>query len=81
MDENIAAQLKELQGRNTKGLQARFREVFGIRSLSSNRTHLLRRLAWRLQAECEGAPSERLLRRAVSLTGFARDRSRRAPFD
>ena len=63
LDETVSAQLEELQGRSTEELQARYREVFGMRSLSSHRTHLLRRLAWRLQAECEGAPSERLLRR------------------
>ena len=71
LDETVSAQIEELQQRKTTELQARFQEVFGIRSASSNRTHLLRRLAWQLQAQGEGTLSERLLLRAFYLTGVA----------
>jgi hypothetical protein len=71
VDETVSAQLEELQQRKTKELQARFREVFGIRAPPANRTHLLRGLAWQLQAQRDGTHSNRLLLRAFSLTGLA----------
>src|SRR4051794_20234023 len=71
VDENASAQIEELQQLNTKELQARFQEVFGIRAAPSNRTHLLRRLALQLQAQCDGTLSDRLLLRAFYLTGVA----------
>ena len=51
----------------TKALQARYRELFGEESRSSNRAHLFRRIAWRLQAKAEGDLSERARQRALEL--------------
>jgi hypothetical protein len=47
-------------------------------SPSSNRAHLLRRIAWRLQARAEGDLSERARQRAEQLAGDA-DVRMRAP--
>jgi hypothetical protein len=48
-------------------LRARFEELFGEESRSSNHAHLFRRIAWRLQANAEGDLSERARKRALEL--------------
>src|SRR3954452_5369600 len=54
MTEALAMQIESLRKLKTKALQARYRELFGEESRSSNRAHLFRRIAWRLQAKAEG---------------------------
>lgn len=61
-----------------KALQAHYRELFGEDPQSSNRAHLFRRIAWRLQARAGGELSERAQQRAVELADDAEIR-RRAP--
>ena len=48
-------------------LRQRFAELFGETTKASNRTWLIKRLAWRLQALAEGDLSERARRRAAEL--------------
>ena len=48
-------------------LQAQFVELFGEPSRSRHREHLVRRIAWRLQALREGDLTERAGRRAAEL--------------
>src|SRR6516165_2217799 len=48
-------------------LRQRFAELFGEATLASNRTWLVKRIAWRLQALAEGDLSERARRRAAEL--------------
>ena len=48
-------------------LRQRFAEVYGEATTASNRTWLIKRIAWRLQALAEGDRSERARRRAEEL--------------
>ena len=52
-------------------LRARFAELFGETTAAKNRTWLLRRVAWRLQALAEGDLSERARQRAAELASDA----------
>jgi Protein of unknown function (DUF2924) len=53
-------EIESLRNLKTKALKARYRELFEEESPSSNRMHLFRRIAWRLQAAAEGELSERV---------------------
>src|SRR5438128_25597 len=52
-------------------LRAQYAELFGETTSAKNRTWLLRRLAWRLQALAEGDLSERARQRAAELADDA----------
>lgn len=52
-------------------LQRRYAEVFGEPVRSRHKQYLIRRIAWRLQANAEGGLSERALRRAEELANAA----------
>jgi hypothetical protein len=60
-------QIEGLRKLKTKALKARYRELFGEESRSSNQAHLFRRIAWRLQARAEGDLSERARKRILEL--------------
>jgi Protein of unknown function (DUF2924) len=78
MDEALRRDIEGLRKLKTKELKARYREVFGEPSPSSNHAHLFRRVAWRLQARAEGDLSERARERAAELADDA-DLRLRAP--
>jgi hypothetical protein len=59
-------------------LRVKYMEVFGQESRSNNKQFLVRRIAWRLQANAEGDLAERARQRAVALTEQA-DLRIRAP--
>jgi Protein of unknown function (DUF2924) len=67
MNDAVRTQIENLRNEKTKALKARYRELFGEDSHSSNHAHLFRRIAWRLQALAEGDLSERARQRAVEL--------------
>src|SRR3954471_11763029 len=67
MTEALAMEIESLRKLKTKALKVRYRELFGEESRSSNRAHLFRRIAWRLQAKAEGDLSERARKRATEL--------------
>ncbi|MGI9071289.1 MAG: DUF2924 domain-containing protein [Bryobacteraceae bacterium] len=67
MEEALRMRIESLRKLTTKQLNERFRDVCGEASLSSNQTHLLRRVAWQLQANASGGLNERALMRAVQL--------------
>src|SRR5947208_4548034 len=67
MHETLATEIESLRKLKTKALRARFEELFGEESRSSNHAHLFRRIAWRLQANAEGDLSERARQRALEL--------------
>jgi hypothetical protein len=48
-------------------LKGKYREVFGQESRSNHKQFLVRRIAWRLQANAEGDLSERARQRALAL--------------
>ena len=58
MDETLASEIEGLRKLRTKAFRARFEELFGEESRSSNHAHLFRRIAWRLQPNAEGDLSE-----------------------
>ena len=67
MNQEVHQEIEALRKQKTKALKARYRELFGEESRSSNHAHLFRRIAWRLQALSEGDLSLRARDRAAEL--------------
>ena len=67
MELNIVNEVAALERLTIGQLRQRFAELFGEATHASNRTWLVRRIAWRLQALAEGDRSERAQRRAAEL--------------
>jgi len=63
--------VKDLQRMTVTQLRERYAEVFGEAARSFNKQHLVKRIAWRLQAMHEGDLSERARRRARELANDA----------
>jgi hypothetical protein len=78
VDEGIRQEIEKLRGSQMKELKQRYRQLFGEESPSSNRMHLFRRVAWRLQARAAGDLSEQARQRAGQLAADA-DLRLRAP--
>lgn len=68
---NIAKDVAALEQMTVGQLQQRYVEVFGEPVRSRHKQYLIRRIAWRLQANAEGGLSERALRRAEELANIA----------
>jgi hypothetical protein len=64
---NIVNEVAALQRLSIGQLRQRFAELFGEATAASNRTWLIKRIAWRMQALAEGDLSERARRRAAEL--------------
>jgi hypothetical protein len=64
---NILNEVAALQRLSIGQLRQRFAELFGEATKASNRTWLIKRIAWRLQALAEGDLSERARQRAAEL--------------
>ena len=71
MSLNIAKEVVALEQMTVGQLQDRYVEVFGEPVRSRHKQYLIRRIAWRLQANAEGGLSERALRRAEELANVA----------
>ncbi|UCC31464.1 MAG: DUF2924 domain-containing protein [Phycisphaerales bacterium] len=71
MSLNISKEMSALEQMTVGQLQDRYVEVFGEQVRSRHRQYLIRRIAWRLQANAEGGLSERALRRAEELADDA----------
>jgi len=71
-------EIERLRSLTVAQLRGKYREVFRQESLSNNRPFLIRRVAWRLQANVEGDLSERARQRALILAEEA-DLRIRAP--
>jgi hypothetical protein len=67
MQMDIGHEIALLQQMGVKELRQRFAELFGEATRAGNRTWLVKRIAWRLQALAEGDLSERARRRAAEL--------------
>ena len=78
MNDAVRKEIEQLRAMKGKALQARYRELFGENSRSSNSTYLFRRIAWRLQAAAAGGLSEQAQQRAAQLATDA-DLRLRAP--
>jgi hypothetical protein len=64
---NIVSEMATLQRLSIGQLRQRFAELFGEATAASNKTWLIKRLLWRLQALAEGDLSERARLRAAEL--------------
>ena len=74
----VRYQINALAGDSVGKLKEKYRAVFGQESRSNNKPFLVRRIAWRLQANAEGGLSERARERAGLLAEEA-DLRIRAP--
>lgn len=61
----IGAEVAALRRLTAAELRRRFAELFGEPTHATNKTWLIRRIAWRLQALAEGDISERARQRAI----------------
>jgi hypothetical protein len=68
---NIAKELAVMERMTSGELQRKYAEVFGEQPRSRNKQWLVKRIAWRLQANEEGDLSERARRRALELANDA----------
>lgn len=64
---DINAEVAAMNRMTVGELRERYAEVFGEPSRSGNKTHLVRRIAWRIQAQREGGLSDRAKARAAEL--------------
>ena len=67
MEVNIVTEVAALERLSVGQLRQRFAELFGETTQASNRTWLVKRIAWRMQALAEGDLSERARKRAAEL--------------
>jgi hypothetical protein len=67
MHSKIGHELAALQRLTVQELRAKFAEVFGEATPAHNKTWLIRRIAWRLQALAEGDLTARARQRAAEL--------------
>ena len=68
---NLKKELATLERMTVGELHERYVEVFGEAVRSRHKRYLIRRIAWRLQANAEGGLSQRALRRAEELANVA----------
>lgn len=79
LNTQLAVEIAGLRHLTTRALKKRYRELFDEDTRSSNRTHLVRRIAWRLQALAAGDLSPRARQRAAELARDADLRLRPTP--
>jgi hypothetical protein len=75
---SIWREIDDLRHQTVGQLKEKYRQVFGHESRSNHKQFLVRRIAWRLQANAEGDLSERARQRALALAEEA-DLRIRAP--
>jgi Protein of unknown function (DUF2924) len=71
MPHNLAKELALLPRLGVADLRSRYAELFGEATRTGNKTWLVKRIAWRLQALAEGDLSERARQRAAELANDA----------
>ena len=71
MDDGLQTEIVGLWRMRTDELRKRYRDVFGEESTTAHKQHLVKRIAWRLQALAEGDLSERARRRALEIADEA----------
>jgi hypothetical protein len=67
MPKTLGKEIAALHGMTTSQLRDRYLEAFGETTKAGNRTWIIKRIAWRLQAVAEGDLSERARQRAAEL--------------
>lgn len=68
---NVGKEVSAMQRMTVTQLRERYEEVFGEACRSNHKQWLVKRIAWRLQANAEGDLSERARRRAEELANDA----------
>jgi len=68
---DIETEIAALERMTVGELHERYAEVVGEKARSRHRQYLIRRIAWRIQANAEGGLSDRALRRAEELANDA----------
>jgi len=76
---NIGKEVSAMRRMTTRQLKHRYEEVFGEACRSNHKQWLIKRIAWRLQANEEGELSERARRRAMELANDADLRMKAPP--
>lgn len=71
MKKGLAKEIAALERMSVGELQQRYAEVCGEQVRSRHKHYLVRRIAWRLQANAEGGLSDRALTRAEELADLA----------
>ena len=71
MSVNVAKEVAALRRLTMRELRARHADAFRERTNANNKAWLIKRIAWRLQADAEGDLSERARRRAAELANDA----------
>jgi len=71
MNAETAQEIAALKKLATKELRRKYAEVFGDATNANNKAWLLKRIAWRLQANAEGGLTERARKRAEELANDA----------
>jgi len=71
MSVNIAKEVAALSRMTVKDLRSKHIEVFGERTRSGHKDYLVKRIAWRMQANAHGDLSDRARRRADELANDA----------
>ena len=71
MEDNLYIEIERLQQMHIRELQARYQHVFGQPCRSKHKQHLVRRIAWRVQALQFGDLSERARQRALAIANDA----------
>ncbi len=64
---NIQAELAAMDAMTPTQLREKYQQVFGEPTRSGNRRFMVKRIAWRLQAEAEGGLPERVRRKALEI--------------
>ena len=75
---NVGQMVSELRRMTVTELRRKYAEVFGEQTRSRHKDYLIRRIAWRVQANAEGGLPERARRRALEIADDA-DLRMRAP--
>src|SRR5688500_12863296 len=68
---NIAKEVSLVQRMTVDQLRSKYADVFGERTNGRNKRWLIKRIAWRLQANAEGGLMERARQRAMELANGA----------
>lgn len=67
MNSTITTEIAQLEVMTINKVIEKFESLFGEKCRSRNRRYLIRRIAWRLQANAEGGLSDRAMKRAEEL--------------
>lgn len=71
MKTTVANEVAQLEKMSVNQLSKRFEAVFGEQCRSRHKRYLIRRIAWRLQADAEGGLTDRARQRAEELANDA----------